>query len=129
MLHAKFSHSFISPKSKKPRFAFIVTGTPEELQEYIDSEGEHVSTNDAGEPLWYTSYPKKLEGTLKISSKGTAYMDTSDLDIAKAMIEANGGDFGQMYGGTIMQQILGQASQPATQVKPAEASSDDISKI
>jgi len=86
-------------------FKYRVTGTKDELEEYerIQKEnGVDTIKDDLGKHLWFTVYPPATrEGQLMISTNGKIYADTTNTDLAKAMIQQHG-LFGQMMAKEIM---------------------------
>ncbi len=72
-------------------FAYRVTGTKAELSEFeaIQKKGDHNCKDENGY-YYCTTRPVGLKGTLSISTNGKLFTDTTNLDLAAAMIKNYG---------------------------------------
>lgn len=79
-------------------FMYTVHGSKEELESYKEAQGgnepegddNHYREDESGTPLYFTQRPVGKTGEIKISNKGSVFIDTTDLDLATSMIENYG---------------------------------------
>ncbi len=98
----------------------IVKYTKEELDRYLKiQEANEVKTvKDEKGYIWFTPNPVGVEGELKISTNDKIYPDTTNLDLANAMIKNHG-----RAGLAMAQSILN------TPIESVEETAADPSKI
>jgi hypothetical protein len=93
-MKAKFDGSFKKADGKggfRNGFRYVVTGTQQELQEYIESQGQYLYENANGEPLFFSnSYTGSIINLVPITDKNTGNVrfiaDTSAFAQAEGML-------------------------------------------
>lgn len=134
MLKAKFHHKYRKTGTGNLVFVYEVSGKAADLADYKDAQGSnYIEDDESGKPLFFTTRPFiGGMGELGISSEGNVYQDTSKLDEAKAITEANGGNFGDLLGARLLDGIFG-AQQVSTSVSTPEPAStpseDDVENL
>lgn len=101
-------------------FRYTVHGSKEELEHYKECQGgnnpeghkdNHYRESEEGVPLYFTSRPIGKSGQLGISTKGNVFIDTTDMDLAEALINSHGS-----AGVLKAKEILGMTTAGAPQV-------------
>lgn len=73
------------PKNGRKVFVFKVTGTEEELEQYLEIQKKRFPegkwTDDDGAPLYWTSSPSGAQINLNITTNGNIVEDTTELDL------------------------------------------------
>ncbi len=72
-------------------FKYSVHGTKEELAKYAEIQGEnHRKDDTTGVPLYFTTRPAGVTAQLQISSNDKVFVDTTNIDLARALITQYG---------------------------------------
>ncbi len=94
-------------------FRYQVTGTATELAEYerVQKLNPKIKTikDEDGQYLWFTTRPVGRTGKLMISANDKIYADTTQLDLASAMIKQYG-----LLGQMLAKDALNPAPAPVT---------------
>ncbi len=87
MLKGKLDGSYISQNGNKT-YRYVVSGTPAELEAYEKAQGDFFRKNEKGQPLFFTTDPSAgFSIDLTITQKGGIVVDTTELDVLKAIAE------------------------------------------
>ena len=94
-----YDHEY-KKKSKKTDqiftgFVYSVTGSPEELSEYKESQGEHYRETDSGKPAFFTTRHCGDKAKLIKTSKGDYIPDMSEYTKISSLAEQFPGKLGQ----------------------------------
>jgi hypothetical protein len=123
-MKAQFNGQYRNKKGNLT-FRFIVTGTEEELAQYKELQGQYYVENDNGEPLYLTTTYVSDSVELKVSSKGTIYADTSEVDKIVSFAKSQGIDLSKGLTDKLMSALGGK-----TQVaEPQQVKGEGLDKM
>lgn len=99
-------------------FVYTVAGNEKALAQFAEAQGEfHVEDEETGMPLWFTTRFIGKSGELIITSKGKVVADMSEFDQVRSLVEQNGGNFGDVLAGKLIDQLVG-GNPPPQQIAP-----------
>lgn len=94
-----FSNTYSKAETANKVHVYGVTGSTEEVEAYIESQGDKVRYADEnsklqlGTPLYFSNILLTDTCTLHISKRGTAYVVNPELEEAKEQVKAIGGNW------------------------------------
>ena len=113
-------------KNGKDMFVYSVHGTDTELEQYNDSKGEYLVTDDeTGSPLFFSSNYVGEQGSLIFTSKGNAIVDMAEFKKAHSLAKQFGGSLGMEIASVMTAKLLGSSAPIKSTVKVEEAVEDD----
>lgn len=96
-----FSNSYHKATTGNAVHVYGVTGSTEEIESYIESQGENIKYADensrgglpVGTPLYFSTTLLTPTCTLHVSKAGNAYVVNPELEEAKEQVKAIGGNW------------------------------------
>lgn len=100
-------------------FVYEVNGNEAAIAEYKKSQGDHyVQDDDTGKSLFFTIDFAGDNGSLIITSKGEAIVDTEEYDKAASQVAQAGGNLGEEIAKIAAQRLMGGAPAPVAEAAP-----------